>query len=84
MASQMGSVPTYFVFNGLTRHIEYAAGNLPLFMVGDEVHFDLMSRTPTDPKRPIDISGVWVVNSRKLTFGGKRDGLTQYIEWSKI
>jgi hypothetical protein len=79
-----GVVPTFFVFLDLPRHVEFRAPDGPVLAEGTEVEFELTIRSTRDPRKTIPISGTHVLHRRVLRFGGKRPGLSQYLEWKSV
>jgi hypothetical protein len=72
------------VFLDLPKHIEFRAQDLPLLREGLVMDFNLTIRNPKDPKRTRKIEGSHVINRIILKYGGKRSGVTQYIEWMAL
>lgn len=79
-----GVFPTYFVFLDFPKHIEFRFQDLPLLQEGTKVDFDLTIKNPLDLKKSRKINGTYVINRSILKIGGKRSGLTQYLEWKLI
>ena len=82
--SGSGTFPTYFVFLDLPKHIEFRFSDLPLMKEGTKVEFDMNIRNPRDPRRTKRICGLHIISRCVLKCGGKRTGITQYIEWKSI
>lgn len=79
--SASGVFPTYFVFVDLPKHIEFRTDDLPILNKGMEMDFDVNIRNPRDPKKVKRIEGNHIASRILLKYGGKRPGITQYVEW---
>ena len=82
--SNDGVFPTFFVFLDLPKHIEFRSQNLPLLKEGTIVEFNITLKNFKDPTRNKKILGPHMINRSILKYGGKRPGLTQYIEWKSM
>lgn len=83
-SSSQGTFPTYFVFIDLPKHIEFRFQDLPILQEGLVMEFDLNIKNPKDPSRSRKIQGSHILNRCILKCGGKRAGITQYIEWKAV
>ena len=79
-----GVFPTYFVFIDLPHHIEYRSQDLPLLNEGTVVDFDIQILSLKDRRRVTPVQGPHILTRGVLKYGGKRHGITQYLEWKSI
>jgi len=74
-------VTTFFVFVDLPKHVEFRAPNIPILSEGTVVDFNLTIRSLKDVRKTIPIRGPHTLQRSILTYGGKRPGLIQFLEW---
>jgi len=79
-----GSEPitTFFVFIDLPKHVEFRAPNIPILPEGTVIDFNLTIRSLRDVRKTIPIQGPHILQRSVLTYGGKRPGLVQFMEWT--
>jgi len=82
--NQSGIFATFFVFVDLPKHIEFRSQDLPILKEGTFMDFNISIRNPKDPKKVRKIEGLHLVSRSILKYGGKRPGLTQYLEWKSV
>lgn len=76
-------VRTVFIWNDLPKYVEYNAGLLYPMNVGGVIDFDLIVSVPGIKPRQYSISGQYEIVKIYNRFGGKHQGLTQYLEFVK-
>lgn len=74
------AVRTFFIFLDLPVHVELKVDGLPLLSESTVVDFNL---NLNHHNKSYHIAGEYRLRRRILKFGGKHDGLTQYLEWER-
>jgi len=77
-------VTTFFVFVDLPKHVEFRVPSVPLLPEGTVIDFNLTIRSLKDVRKTIPVQGPHVLQRSVLTYGGKRPGLVQFLEWKAI
>lgn len=77
-------IRTFLVFTDLPVHVEFRVAPMPLLSVGTVLDFDLVLRSPSDPRRFREVSGEYRVSASRLRVSSRLPGLSQYLELTPV